>query len=51
MDEYIMLAAVTISIVIGACAVGYVKLLKKRLKGSVLRYEKIEKYFKDEDEK
>ena len=48
MDSYIILGVGAILAVFGGGVIAYLKLLKKRLRRYVLRYEKIEKYFEEE---
>jgi len=48
MEAHIVALSVMAASAIGIAIITYVKLLKKRMKRFVLRYEKIEKYFKEE---
>ncbi|GEM_PF-5223965 len=50
MDGYVLLGVGVILAAIGGSTVAYLKLLKKRVRKYVLRYERIEKYYKKEKE-
>lgn len=45
-DFYILLGAVSITIIIGTAIAGYMRLLRRKMKRHVLRWEEIEKHFK-----
>ncbi len=51
MMDYVVLGALGGVLAAGVGLFAYVKLLKKRLKRYVLRHEKIEKYFRDDEER
>ncbi len=46
--DYVTLGVLTVASAVGIGLVAYIKMLKKRIKRYVLRYEKIEKYFKED---
>lgn len=48
MDEYVLLGIAVGSIAVSTALIIYIRMLKKRLRRHVLRYDQIKKYFEGE---
>ena len=46
--NYILLSTTVVASIVGGSVIAYIKFLKRKIKRFVLRNERIQKYFKDE---